>query len=63
MYALAQRMMEFIMYSKTMKITFEECQKTGYAARTWINASADLTLAIGKDFHTAGEKLTAKAVL
>ena len=43
-------------------IEFVECQKKGYAPRTYENARADITLAIAKDFTTAGEKLTRQAV-
>ncbi len=43
-------------------ITFKECQSPGYRARTMINASADITIAIAKDFNTAGERLTFNCV-
>ncbi len=44
-------------------ITFKECQSPGYRARTMDNASADITIAIAKDFTTAGERLTRSCVL
>jgi hypothetical protein len=43
-------------------IDFQENQTGGYPARTKINASADVTLAIAVDYNTAGEKLTKKSV-
>ena len=47
----------------TNSILFEEEQEFGYKARTVKNASADATIAIAKDFNTAGEKLTKTSVL
>lgn len=44
-------------------IVFEEEKTEGYKARTIKNASADITIAIAKDFNTAGEKLTKNSVL
>jgi hypothetical protein len=43
-------------------ITFEEHQDSGYASRTILNASVDVTLAFATDFTSAGEKLTKQAV-
>ncbi len=40
-------------------IKFEECQYSGYPARTKENVlKSDVTIAIATDFNTAGEKLT-----
>lgn len=44
-------------------IHFQECAVPGYKARTIMNATADVTIAIAIDFDTAGERLTKKAVL
>lgn len=44
-------------------IEFIEDQNEGYAPRTRINASADITLAFALDFTTAGEKLTKRCVM
>lgn len=38
-----------------------EHTSSSYAPRTWHNASQGVTLAVGIDFNTAGEKLTTKA--
>jgi hypothetical protein len=43
-------------------IQFVECPHSGYKARTMENASADVTIAIAKNFTTAGEVLTATSV-
>lgn len=43
-------------------IEFKECQVSGYKARTMLNASADVTIAIAADFNTAGERLTKNCV-
>lgn len=44
-------------------VTFRECTKSGYAARTEQNAAnADVTIAIAKTFGTAGEQCTKKYV-
>lgn len=43
-------------------INFIEDQNEGYASRTKVNASADVTFAFATDFDTAGEKLTKKSV-
>jgi hypothetical protein len=43
-------------------IQFVECDEYGYAPRTMLNASASMTIAIAKNFHTAGEVLTKKCV-
>lgn len=45
-----------------MKILFKECQSPGYKARTMINASADVTIAIAADFSSAGEICTKNCV-
>ncbi len=44
-----------------MKKEFKECEVSGYAARTKINAGADVTLRFAVDFNTAGEKCTLRA--
>ena len=44
-------------------IEFKEFQQSGYRARTMENASADVTIAIAKDFYTAGEILTKNSVI
>lgn len=45
-------------------ITYIECKTPGYAARTILNAkAADMTIAFGVDFTTAGEIATMDAVL
>lgn len=43
-------------------ITFKECQQPGYAARTAVNAGADVTIAFAVDFRSAGEVLTKRMV-
>ena len=45
------------------EIIFKECNESGYAARTELNASADVTLAIAIDFSTAGERATMRFAL
>jgi len=44
-------------------ITFKEFPIAGYKARTKENTKADVTLAIAKDFTTAGEILTKNSVI
>lgn len=45
-----------------MSINFQEHPQTGYAMRTWDNATlSDLTIAFAIDFNTPGELLTRKA--
>ncbi len=44
-----------------MSIRFEECPIWGYPARTKANViGSDVTIAIAKDFNSAGERLTKK---
>lgn len=43
-------------------ITFAECSQPGYAPRTFINAQADMTIAMAWRFDTAGEIATRRAV-
>lgn len=43
-------------------IDFQESEDSNYGSRTFINASADVTLAFAIDFTSAGEKLTKQAV-
>jgi hypothetical protein len=45
-----------------MEIEFIEDTNEGYAPRTRINASADITIAFALDFTSAGEKLTKRCV-
>lgn len=45
------------------KLLFVEHDQPGYKPRTLRNATADVTIAIAKDFFTAGEILTKTAVL
>lgn len=45
-----------------MAIEFREHPKAGYASRTRENAKCDITIAIAKDFNTAGEICTVNAV-
>lgn len=44
-------------------ITYIECRTPGYKARTVLNAQADVTIAFGVDFTTAGEICTMDAVI
>lgn len=44
------------------KIEFIEDTSSGYASRTYKNASADVTIAFAVDFTTGGEKLTKECV-
>lgn len=43
-------------------LVFKECHLKGYAPRTRLNAKADLTIAIARDYDTAGERLTRRVV-
>lgn len=43
-------------------IQFEEFRFAGYAGRTRENAKADVTIAVARNFFTAGEKLTRRVV-
>lgn len=46
-----------------MNLTFEEDKSYSYSNRTFLNAKADITIAIAINFNTAGEKCTKNAVL
>jgi hypothetical protein len=58
----AMKSQQSVVSSSPMSIKFQEHPLSDYPSRTRENAKADVTIAIAKNFDTAGEKLTRNSV-
>lgn len=58
----AMKSQQSVVSSSPMNIKFQEHPLSDYPSRTRENAKADVTIAIAKNFDTAGEKLTRNSV-